>query len=464
MEARLAPVFEATTASLSSLVDGARAVVTRWNARGVVLRDGVLTVALAPVMFAPVTAPVGAEFGDLTQRPYDGPGVLVTAALWLPLMLRRRWPGVCLALVAGASAVHELAGYPQTFASVGLYVALYSAGAHADRAGGLRLAVPAAVATGLFALFAIALHGRGSPQRVSDFVLIHLVLVACWAVGRSVRSRRAGEEERRRVGAEMATARERARIARELHDVVTHHVTAMVVQADAAQFLLADAPDRVAVGLGAISDSGRHALTDLQHLLGLLKDSGERPGERPDGPSSDGPTPDGPTPDGPSSDSPAPGGPAPGEASYAADREPGPGRLSDLVEQVRAAGQPVELTERGERRPLPSALELAVYRVVQEALTNALRHAPGHGTFVRVQHGHDVIEVDVTTEGAPAGPAVPAPRPLGGGGGHGLDGLRERVSAFGGELHAGALPDGGFGVRARIPAPAPAPAPTGKHA
>lgn len=195
MEARLAPVFEATTASLSSLLDGARAVVTRWSARGVVLRDGVLTVVLAPVMFAPVTAPVGAEFGDLTQRPYDGAGVLVTAALWLPLMLRRRWPGVCLALVAGASAVHELAGYPQTFASVGLYVALYSAGAYADRAGGLRLAVPAAVATGLFALFAIALHGRGSPQRVSDFVLIHLVLVACWAVGRSVRSRRAGEEE-----------------------------------------------------------------------------------------------------------------------------------------------------------------------------------------------------------------------------------------------------------------------------
>lgn len=477
MEARLAPVFEATTASLSSLLDGARAVVTRWSARGVVLRDGVLTVALAPVMFAPVTAPVGAEFGDLTQRPYDGPGVLVTAALWLPLMLRRRWPGVCLALVAGASAVHELAGYPQTFASVGLYVALYSAGAYADRAGGLRLAVPAAVATGLFALFALALHGRGSPQRVSDFVLIHLVLVACWAVGRSVRSRRAGEEERRRIGAEMATARERARIARELHDVVTHHVTAMVVQADAAQFLLADAPDRVAVGLGAISDSGRHALTDLQHLLGLLKASGDRPGDRPGGPAAGGPAPGGPPSDSPPSDGPAPGGPvlgdaALGEASYEADRAPGPGpgRLSDLVEQVRAAGQPVELTERGERRPLPSAVELAVYRVVQEALTNALRHAPGHGTFVRVHHGHDVIEVDVTTEGAPAGPAVPAPRPLGGGGGHGLDGLRERVSVFGGALHAGALPDGGFGVRARIPAPtpasapAPAPAPARRHA
>ncbi|MFE6824997.1 sensor histidine kinase [Streptomyces sp. NPDC057690] len=437
--------------------------MTRWSARGVVLRDGVLTAALAPVMFAPVTAPVGAEFGDLTQRPYDGPGILVTAALWLPLMLRRRWPGVCLALVAGASAVHELAGYPQTFASVGLYVALYSAGAHADRAGGLRLALPAAVATGLFALFAIALHGRGSPQRVSDFVLIHLVLVACWAVGRSVRSRRAGEEERRRIGAEMATARERARIARELHDVVTHHVTAMVVQADAAQFLLADAPDRVAVGLGAISDSGRHALTDLQHLLGLLKASGDRPGDRPGGPAAGVPSSDSPAPD-----SPAPGGPAPGEASYEADRGPGPGRLGDLVEQVRAAGQPVELTERGELRPLPPALELTVYRVVQEALTNALRHAPGHGTFVRVHHGHDVIEVDVTTEGAPAEPAVPAPRPLGGGGGHGLDGLRERVSVLGGELHAGAQPDGGFGVRVRIPAPAPAaapaPAPTGRHA
>ncbi|MFJ9021007.1 sensor histidine kinase [Streptomyces sp. NPDC102259] len=428
-------------------MDGARAVVTRWSARGVLLRDGVLTVALAPVMFAPVTAPVGAEFGDLTQRPYDGPGLLVAAALWLPLVLRRRWPGVCLALVAGASAIHELAGYPQTFASVGLYVALYSAGAHGRSAGGVRLGVPVAVATGLFALFAIGLHGRGSPQGVSDFVLIHLVLVACWAVGRSVRAQRAGEEERRRIGAEMATARERARIARELHDVVTHHVTAMVVQADAAQFLLADAPDRVAVGLGAISDSGRHALTDLQHLLGVLKASGGRPGD-----------------------------PAPGEASYEKSPEEsyemergsasgglgGLGDLGGLVEQVRAAGQPVELTERGERRPLPSAVELAVYRVVQEALTNALRHAPGHGTLVRVQHGHDVIEVEVTTEGAPAVSTVPAPGPLGGGGGHGLDGLRERVSVFGGELHAGARPDGGFGVRARIPARVPAP--TGRHA
>ncbi|MER5199313.1 histidine kinase [Streptomyces sp. NPDC002884] len=439
-------MFEATASSLSSLVDGARAVVTRWSARGVLLRDGVLTFALAPVMFAPVTAPVGAEFGDLTQRPYDGPGLLVAAALWLPLVLRRRWPGVCLALIAGACAIHELAGYPKTFASVGLYVALYSAGAHGERAGGVRLGVRAAVATGLFALFAIGLHGRGSPQGVSDFVLIHLVLVACWALGRSVRSRRAAEEERRRIGAEMATARERARIARELHDVVTHHVTAMVVQADAAQFLLADAPDRVAVGLGAISDSGRHALTDLQHLLGVLKASDGRTGD------------------------PAPGEASHGasyEASHEAGRGPGvggPAGLGGLVGQVRAAGQPVEFTERGERRPLPSALELAVYRVVQEALTNALRHAPGHGTLVRVHHGDDAIEVEVTTEAAPAVPTVPAPRPLGGGGGHGLDGLRERVSVFGGELHAGPLPDGGFGVRARIPAPAPTPAPTGRHA
>ncbi|MDR6979831.1 signal transduction histidine kinase [Streptomyces sp. 3330] len=431
-------MFEATASSRSSPADGVRAVVARWSARGVLVRDGVLTIALAPVVFAPVTAPVGAEFGDLTQRPYDGPGLLVAASLWLPLVLRRRWPGVCLALVAGACAIHELAGYPQTFASVGLYVALYSAGAHGERARGLRLVVSAAVAAGLFALFALGLHGRGSPQRVSDFVLMYLVLVACWAVGRSVRARRAGEEERRRIGAQMATARERARIARELHDVVTHHVTAMVVQADAAQYLLADAPDRVAVGLGAISDSGRRALTDLQHLLGVLKA----------------------TDDGPYG--PAPGRAVPGEPSHEAGRGSAPGDLGALVEQVRAAGQPVELTERGERRPLPSALELAVYRVVQEALTNALRHAPGHGTRVRVHHGEDAIEVEVTTGGAPArpaesaGPAVAAPRPLGGGGGHGLEGLRERVGVFGGELHAGALPDGGFAVRARIPAPAPA--------
>ncbi|MFJ5173953.1 sensor histidine kinase [Streptomyces griseoviridis] len=451
-------MFEAT---VSTALRGVRIGRERWAALGVGTRDGVLAVLLAPVVFAPLTAPVGAEFGDLPTRPYDLPGLLLTAALWLSLTVRRRWPGACLAVIATAFAIRELAGYPATFASVGLYVALYgvgahgawrareagTAGAHGDgdhgdgdhgtgvRGGDVRgedvrgegargqgappvvgVGVGVGVASVLYVLFAIGLHGRGSPQGISDFVLIYAVLACCWAGGRAVRSWRAAEEGRRRAGVEAAMARERARIARELHDVVTHHVTAMVVQADAAQFVLADAPDRVATGLEAISDSGRRALTDLQHLLGVLNASGAgREGDRAPAPS--------------------------------------PGTLGELVAHTRAAGQPVRLTEHGERRPMPSAVELAAYRVVQEALTNALKHAPGHPTHVQVRYGHEEIEVEVTTEPAPARGAVPAPRraPVRGGG-HGLVGLRERVGVFGGELRAGAAADGGFAVLARIPA------------
>ncbi|MGW0568168.1 sensor histidine kinase [Streptomyces tauricus] len=409
----------------SDLRKNAPVLAARWGALGVVGRDAVFTVVLAPLVFAPVTAPIGAQFGDLPERPPGLPGVLVTAALWLPLVLRRSRPGMCLALVAGAFAVHELVGYPQTCASLGLYIALYSLGAHGNRSGGVRRALAGAAVITAFTLFALGLHHRGSPQRMPDFVLMFLILVVCWAVGRAVRARQDGEAERRRLSVEAAMARERARIARELHDVVTHHVTAMVVQADAAQFLLADAPERVETGLEAISDSGRRALRDLQHLLGVLKASGG-------------------TSDGTAADGPA-------GAPSAPDRTPAPGGLSELVEQTRTAGQPVELAERGERRELATAVELAAYRVVQEALTNALKHAPGHRTRVEVHYGREDVEVEVTTEGAPATAITQRRGPLGRGGGHGLIGLRERVSVFGGELLAGNRPDGGFSVHARIP-------------
>ncbi|MFG2480691.1 sensor histidine kinase [Streptomyces fagopyri] len=415
-------MFEAT---VSPLVENVRAGAARWSALSVLQRDTAVTLLLTPVVFAPVTARIGAEFGDLPPRSYDVAGILLTMALWLPLVLRRRWPGICLALVASAFAAHELLGCPQTLASWGLYIALYSLGAH-GRADGVRLGLATAAATGLYVLFALGLYDRGSPQRMADFVLIYLVLVGCWGIGRAVRARRSVEVEQRRLGVEAARAEERSRIARELHDVVTHHVTAMVVQADAAQYLLADAPDRVAVSLGAISDSGRHALTDLQHLLGVLKASGGMPAEG-------GATDDG----------------------TVGDRTPAPGRLSDLVEQTRAAGQPVELTESGERRPMATAVELAAYRVVQETLTNALKHAPGQPTKVQVRYGQAEIEVEVTTEGTPATAASPRSRPLGRGGGHGLLGLRERVGVVGGELLSGSRPDGGFSVHARIPSTEP---------
>src|SRR5262249_55022754 len=156
--------------------------------------------------------------------------------------------------------------------------------------------------------------------------------------GTWMRARARQEAERRRDAASSAIAQERARIARELHDVVTHHVTAMVVQADAAQFVVADAPERAVSGLAAISDTGRRTLAELRYFLGVLD-----------------PVPE-------------------------VERAPAVGRLGDLVEQTRSAGQPVELSEEGERQPMTHGAELAAYRVVQEALTNALKHAPGRRT------------------------------------------------------------------------------------
>jgi signal transduction histidine kinase len=202
--------------------------------------------------------------------------------------------------------------------------------------------------------------------------------------------------------------RERARIAHELHDIVTHHVTAMVVQAHAAQYLVSGEPDRVSAGLTAISETGRRALADLRDLLAVLRVP---------------------------------------EPAAGSERSPTLSQLAELVERTRAAGQPVELIEEGTPRRGSDGVELAAYRVAQESLTNALKHAPGRRTVVRVGHLADEIRVEVTTAAGPDG----AGRRPAGRSGHGLLGLAERVGLYGGELRAGPAPDGTFQVHATIP-------------
>jgi signal transduction histidine kinase len=194
---------------------------------------------------------------------------------------------------------------------------------------------------------------------------------------------------------------ERARIARELHDVVTHHVTAMVVQANAAGYLAAN-PEKLATSLGAISDTGRNALGELRDLLGVLDPTRDAQ--------------------------------LPGVAGVAA-----------LVEQARAAGQPIEFRTHGRPPELGTGRELAAYRVVQEALTNALKHASGRPTDVRLDHRPDSTEITVTTAGPGRDTAI-------GGSGRGLAGLRERVELVGGTLATGPDARGGFSVHVRIPA------------
>ncbi len=394
----------------------ARAGAQWWRARSLVARDAVLALALAAAAALPGLGENGVRLGDLGLRPSGGPALLLAAVQVLPLLVRRRHPALCLALVAGGFAAYQLLGYPTTFAGVGLLVALYSAGAHLHR--GRRCG--AALALAGYVVLALLLERAGSAERPVDYVTFALVLAGAWAAGSWVRARALAEGERRRRGAHDAAAQERERIARELHDVVSHHVTAMVVQSEAAQYLVRDQPERASASLTAISSTGRRALEDLRHLLDALNGSDPDPDPDPE--------------------------PA---------RGAGPGRTSDLlrelVQRTRASGQPVLLAERGVP-DLSADAELVVVRVVQEALTNAVKHAPGRPTGVEVRYAGAEVEVTVTTDG-PHG--VPAARPGGhvpAGGRRGLTGLRRRVDDAGGTLVAGPDPEGGFTVRATIPA------------
>ena len=388
-----------------------RRLVRWWGSRPASTRDRDFALVFTVLSLAAPLSRIGGQIGDLPVHGAGVASVALTLGQTLPLVVRTRWPAACLAVTGACFALYEALGYPRTFGSTGLYIALYSAGALQERA---RRTV-ALAATGGYALFGIVLHALGSPDSPADFALYYAVLVALWCLGAFVRRWRIREVEYRRRSAQAAIAAERSRLARELHDVVTHHVTAMVVQAGAAKYLTA-APERLDESLDAITATGRRALAELRFLLGVLEATGE---------------------------------------SGPRQRTPMPGRVPDLVEHTRAGGQPIELIEEGEQPDMTTAAELTAYRVVQESLTNAVKYAAGRRTQVRLAHNHDGTHVEITTAGAADGAAV-SPALRGGGpgvsGGQGLAGLRERVELLGGEFTAGPAPDGGFRVSARIPA------------
>ncbi|MEU6195028.1 histidine kinase [Streptomyces sp. NPDC047061] len=375
------------------------------------VRDLPLGLLLLAGSFLPALHGKGTQVGELPTRPFDALTIAVLGLECLPLAARRRRPAVSLALVSLGFAVDQLRGY-HSVAGTALPLALISTGAHLER----HRRSAALLFSVAYVPLAVALYRLGSGgETVSGFVTFYLALVLAWGVGAWLRSTRAAEADRRRRVAEDTRTAERTRIARELHDVVTHHVTAMVVQAEAARYLTA-APDRLDQTLTAVTDTGRRAISDLRHLLDLLNpDHGTDTG----------------------------GGGTGG-------RTPPVGRLLTLVEQTRRAGQPVEFTEEGMPTEPTGSADLVAYRVVQEALTNALKYAHGSRTSVRVQHGGKEITVEVGTDGS-----GPAPASLGGSG-RGLAGLRERVAVLGGEFSAGPADDGRFVVRARIPAGSPA--------
>ncbi|RPF21094.1 sensor histidine kinase [Myceligenerans xiligouense] len=387
----------------------------RWYGSPVVVRDLLPGVVLLVASLVPVLRVYGTQLGDLPARPLDGLAAVALVLECLPLALRRRWPLLSLALVSAGFVLDQLRSY-HLVAGAAMALSLMSSGLHLDH----RRRATAAALTGAYTALATALAVMGSPEGPAGFVTFYLLMVLAWGAGAWLRSARVAEADRRRRAAVTARAEERTRLARELHDVVTHHVTAMVVQAQAARYLAAE-PDRVDQALATVADTGRLAVTDLRQLLDVL-DAG--PSTRVGSPAA-----------------PDPVGAPPGVARRSVED------VTDLVRQARRAGQPVELTQETCALPAAAGAEagLTAYRVVQEALTNALKHAPGSRTDVSVHQTEGEITVQVTT-GAPERRSRAAP-----GSGRGLAGLRERVEALSGTFAVGRRPDGGFDVRAHIP-------------
>jgi len=368
--------------------------------------DAVLAIAVFLATVFVVEGP-----GDtLATRPVaDVPvaALLVFAVAGAALYWRRRVPLVVLGVAVIAWAVTLGSGY----ADVGgvTIIALYSVGRYADEVGWGHAGVAAAVAV----FVADSLIGQAT---WGETVFGGVVLFVAWYVGRRVRLR--GERAAELLREQAAEARrivveERARIARELHDVVAHRVSLMTVQAGAAKAVVTEDPEGARRAMGAVEEAGRQALDELRHLLGILRPETDLDGL----------------------------GPQPGLAD-----------LPRLVEQIRGAGVDVSLATDGVPAELPARVDLFAYRIVQEALTNVLKHTgPGAHTEVRLGADRIGIVVEVLDDGHGAVVTPESGVDQGGARGHGIVGMRERARLLGGSLDARPRPGGGFRVVAHLP-------------
>ncbi|ROR43740.1 histidine kinase/DNA gyrase B/HSP90-like ATPase [Kitasatospora cineracea] len=349
-------------------------------------------------------------------------GVAVACALPALMVVRRRWPDATTA-AAVAIGLGQVALRVDPGASSVAFLVFGYTGAAFGRAWTSRLALVASLAAGPLTLWRLTpAEQRGDGYKaVFLAALMTTPFVLCWAWGRLTRVRRAylveledrasRLERERDAQAQVAVAAERARIARELHDVVAHNVSVMIVQADGAAYVLDSSPQQAKEALGTIASTGRQALAEMRRLLGVLR-----------------------------------------TADTAGEYVPQPGveELPELLEQVRTAGLPVEFTATGEVRELPRGLELTVYRIVQEALTNVRKHGgPNARAKVAVDFRDGDLEVLVEDDGRGS-----TREQLSGGTdglGHGLIGMRERVGMVSGSLDVGPRPGGGFRIRAVLP-------------
>lgn len=371
----------------------------------------------------------------MVNQPGGWKATLVGVAMAVALLFRRAHPSAVAAAVAVLALVQVAATWGPLAFDVAVLVALYSVVKYADR---LRDGVLAG-ATAAVGVVLAAVQTRSVVAWWATAIYFGLVTGAVWLVGLNVRTRRlyvlsleeraATLEREREAEARAAVAGERTRIARELHDVVAHSMAVMIVQADGARFMLDRDPETARHAVKVVADTGRQALEDMRRLVGVLREA-----DPPDAAA-------------------APGAAdAPGGAGVTADPEHRRlvlAELPALLDRFRAAGLRVRHTVTGEPAPLPPGLELTLYRVIQEGLTNALKHAGvGAGVEVGLHHGGDAVLVRVVDDGRGRPPVSPAPS-----GGHGLVGMRERVSVYDGSLAAGPRLAGGWQVEARLPLP-----------
>jgi signal transduction histidine kinase len=361
-------------------------------------------VAAAVGAFAVLIAQPAAAGQVPPRQPLDLPAYLLIGGAAATLLLRRSRPGATLAVTVSAIVAYFAAGYPYGPAVLTVSVAMYSVGEIIAVRWSLLMCLAAIVA-----VIAGQTAGQVSTRPLTDVAAVVggsvSWLVPAWAVGAIIRTQRAADELRRADEARRQMYEERLRIAREVHDVVGHGLAVIAMQAGVALHVFQRRPDQAREALESIRTRSRSGLDDLRGMLELL------PGDGDDGR--------------------APRRPTSGLAT-----------LDALISATSDSGVPVDLDITGERRELPAAVDHAAYRIVQESLTNVLRHAVPATATVRVDYHPDVLIVEVTDSGR---------RPPGNGSGNGIRGMRARADAVGGELTAGPSPRGGFRVVARLP-------------
>ena len=364
----------------------------------------------------PANAPVAASAAStLGPRPALLLLVLITVAMAVPVVFRRKYPVQAFVVAAVAGAFQVLAYARPLGSDLAILVLLYTLAAYRPR----RISVPGLcvclVGSVVFVVSMVSAQTGLIDKLLLAIVIFSGTALVAWVLGDSMQYRRAyltsledraaRLERERDAQAQIAAAAERARIARELHDVIAHNVSVMVVQADGASYALRSEPARTAQALTAISQTGRQALAEMRRLLGILRSGDEQAGLAP---------------------------------------VPGLDQLRELLDQARDAGMSVSLTLEGPSRPLPEGAELAAYRVVQESLTNTRKHGGlAAAAAVTMRYEPDGLLLQVTDDGLGAAGAN--------GVGHGLTGMRERIEMYGGTVEAGPRPGGGYQVTARLP-------------